>query len=67
MQKSLQDLWTNIETKCCQTKEGGTVKDYKRYTILLPETREGDYRDPMDNWNVNDVGFKGSSNYIPKI
>jgi hypothetical protein len=39
---------------------GGERRDYRRYTVTLPEAVEKEFRSPYDFWEINDIGFKGA-------
>ena len=64
VQKALQDVWTYITRK--QT-DAGEIRNYKRYSILLPETVELEFRDPYHRWVANEVGKKGIVYEVKKI
>lgn len=64
MQKSLQEQWTYIKKK--QT-DAGEVRDYRRYTVKLPETCEKDFRNPFCGWEANEYGKKGCMFEVKKI
>lgn len=67
MQTATQDLWTFIIDKCGRSSDGGEPKDYKRFTLKLPEPCERDLRDPCQDWEINDVGEKGMTVNIESI
>ena len=43
--------------------EGGEIREYKKYTVILPEVCKRAFRDPHQDWKKNLVGVKGCINY----
>ena len=67
MQTATQELWTWIKDKHTRSSVGGDTRDYKRYSLILPEECERELRDPCCDWEINDIGQKGSSVNIDVI
>ena len=67
MQTATQELWSWIKDKHTRSSVGGDTKDYKRYSVNLPEECERELRDPCREWEINDIGQKGSSVNIDVI
>lgn len=63
VQKAMQDQWTFISKK----NEAGEVRDYRKYTIMLPERCEKEFRNPYQNWMKAKIGVKGSRFFVEKI
>ena len=64
VQKALQDVWTYVTRK---QVDSGEIRNYKRYTITLPEVVEREFRDPYHEWMINEVGKKGIVYEVKKI
>ena len=68
MTKALQEYWTNVIQKCKGNADSGAEpKEYKEYSLRLPEPCEREFRDPCNRWEVNDVNSAGSTVKIDSI
>ena len=66
MEKRLTKQWTFVKNKCKKTSEGAEIRDYKQYTITLPDKAvEQDFQNPLRDWDLNKIGVKGCLNKCP--
>ena len=63
VQKACQDSWSYI----CRKNTTGETRDYRKYTVVLPEACEKEYRNPYKQWRINDVGKTGTRFFVSRI
>ena len=66
MADALGTSWTHIKEKCERQDAGITTQEYKKYSIILPDKCERDFRNPLCGWHLNRVGEKGCANNCVK-